>query len=128
MLKVGERKRTAGAQSMDYGEQTTGTRDEHYNLVSVLYHALSGADSCDRYALAAEAAGDERLAAFFREGQVLQTELAEGAKGLLGIIEPPPEFGANPATGGPEATARGSTPDMPRTPLGDEPPDMGGIR
>jgi hypothetical protein len=128
MLVVDERKRTAGAQSMDYGEQTTGTRDEHYNLVSVLYHALSGADSCDRYALDAEAAGDERLAAFFREGQVLQTELAERAKGLLGIIEPPPEFGANPATGGPETTARGSTPDMPRTPLGDEPPDMGGIR
>jgi hypothetical protein len=95
---------------MDYGEQTTGTRDEHYNLVSVLYHALSGADTCDRYALDAEAAGDERLAAFFREGQVLQTELAERAKGLLGIIEPPPEFGAGPAPGGrkrpPEAAVR----------------------
>ncbi len=48
---------------MDYGEQTTGTRDEHYNLVSVLYHALNGADTCNRYALDAEAAGDERLAA-----------------------------------------------------------------
>ena len=24
---------------MDYGERTTGTRDEHYNLISVLYHA-----------------------------------------------------------------------------------------
>jgi hypothetical protein len=113
---------------MDYGEQTTGTRDEHYNLVSVLYHALSGADSCDRYALDAEAAGDERLAAFFREGQVLQTELAERAKGLLGIIEPPPEFGAGRAPGGPETTARGSSPEIPRTPLGDEPPDTGGIR
>jgi hypothetical protein len=112
---------------MDHGEQTTGTRDEHYNLVSVLYHALSGADSCDRYALDAEAAGDERLAAFFREGQGLQTALAERAKGLLGIIEPPPEFGAGPATG-PGTTARGSTPEMPRTPLGDEPPDTGGIR
>ena len=112
---------------MDYGEQTTGTRDKHYDLVSVLYHALSGADSCDRYALDAEAAGDERLAAFFREAQVLQTELAERAKGLLGIIEPP-EFGAGPATAGPDTTARGSTPEMPRTPLGDEPPDMGGIR
>jgi hypothetical protein len=113
---------------MDYGEQTTGTRDEHYNLVSVLYHALSGADTCDRYALDAEAAGDERLAAFFREGQVLQTELAERAKGLLGILEPPPEFRARPATGGPETTARGSSPDMPRTQLGDEPPNTGGIR
>jgi hypothetical protein len=113
---------------MDYGKQTTGTRDEHYNLVSVLYHALSGADSCDRYALDAEASGDERLAAFFREAQVLQTQLAERAKVLLGILEPPPEFGAGPATGGPETTARGSTPDMTRTPLGDEPPDTGGIR
>jgi hypothetical protein len=112
---------------MDHGERTTGTRDEHYDLVSVLYHALSGADSCERYALDAEAAGDERLAAFFREGQGLHTALAERAKGLLGIIEPPPEFGAGPATGGPQTTARGSTPEMPRTPLGDEPPDTGAI-
>jgi hypothetical protein len=33
---------------MDYGEQTTGTRDEHYNLISVLYHALRGATSIRR--------------------------------------------------------------------------------
>jgi hypothetical protein len=59
---------------------------------------------------------------------VLQTQLAERAKVLLGILEPPPEFGAGPATGAPETTVRGSTPDMPRTPLGDEPPDMGWIR
>jgi hypothetical protein len=51
---------------MDYGQQTTGTSDEHYNLISVLYHALNGADTCDRYALDAETAGDEGLAAFFR--------------------------------------------------------------
>ena len=31
---------------MDPGEQITGTRDEHYNLISVLYHALQGADTC----------------------------------------------------------------------------------
>ena len=72
---------------MDYGEQTTGTRDEHYNLVSVLYHALSGADTCERYALDAETVGDERLAAFFRETQVMQSQIAERAKGLLGILE-----------------------------------------
>jgi hypothetical protein len=100
---------------MDYGQQTTGTRDEHYNLISVLYHALNGADTCDRYALDAETAGDERLVAFFRETQIMQSQIAERAKGLLGILEPPPEFGASPATG---TTASGSTPDMPRTPLG----------
>src|SRR3712207_5322689 len=101
---------------MDYGHQTTGTRDEHYNLISVLYHALNGADTCDRYALDAETVGDERLAAFFRETQVLQSRIAERAKGLLGILEPPPEFGTSHAT---DTTASGSTPDMPRTPLGD---------
>jgi hypothetical protein len=101
---------------MDYGQQTTGTRDEQYNLVSVLYHALNGADTCDRYALDAETAGDERLAAFFKETQVMQSQIAERAKGLLGILEPPPEFGTSPAT---DTTASGSTPGMPRTPLGD---------
>src|SRR5215216_3829680 len=89
---------------VDYGEQTTGTRDEHYNLVSVLYHALSAADTCERYALDAETAGDERLAAFFRETQVMQSQIAERAKGLLGIL--------------------GSTPDMPRTPLRDTAGDV----
>jgi hypothetical protein len=70
---------------MDYGQMATGTRDEHYNLVSVLYHALREADNCDQYALDAEAAGNERLAAFFREAQGGQMLLAERAKELLGI-------------------------------------------
>ena len=81
---------------MDPGARATGARAEHYNLVSVLYHALQAADSCEQYALDAEAAGDERLAAFFREAQVAQAQIAERAKGLLGIIEPPPEFGPPP--------------------------------
>src|SRR5215216_1569933 len=100
----------------DYGEHTTGTRDEHYNLISVLYHALSAADTCERYALDAETVGDERLAAFFREAQVMQSQIAERAKGLLGILEHPPEFGTSPATG--STPASGSTPDMPRTRCG----------
>ena len=72
---------------MDPGEQTTGTRDEHYDLIGVLYHALHGAENCNAYVLDAEAAGDERLAAFFREAGVGQARLAERAKGLLGIGE-----------------------------------------
>jgi hypothetical protein len=115
---------------MDYGQQTTGTRDEHYNLISVLYHALHGAENCDRYAADAEVAGDERLAGFFRETQIMQSQIAERAKGLLGILEPPPEFGtsSSPATGTTPAT--GSTPDMLRTPLSDrsEPEGPGGGR
>jgi hypothetical protein len=76
----------------DYGERTTGTRDEHYNLVSVLYHALQSADTCNHYAMDAQAAGDERLAAFFRETQDIQTQVAERAKELLGIVTSAPEF------------------------------------
>jgi hypothetical protein len=81
---------------VDPGEQTTGTRDEHYDLISVLYHALQGADNCTTYAFDAEAAGDERLAAFFYEARAVQAQLADRAKGMLGIPgsgtapEPPP--------------------------------------
>jgi hypothetical protein len=77
--------------TMDPGEQITGTRDEHYNLVSVLYHALHAAETMKAYILDAEAVGDERLASFFREAQVMQRWLAERAKGMLGILEVPPE-------------------------------------
>ena len=70
---------------MDRGEQTTGTRDEHYNLVSVLYHALHGAANCETYALDAAAAGRDDLVTFFREAQVVQAGMAERAKELLGI-------------------------------------------
>jgi hypothetical protein len=70
---------------MDVGEETTGTRDEHYNLVSVLYHALQGADTCDQYALDAEAEEKQNLANFFRTAQRSHSELADQAKKLLGI-------------------------------------------
>jgi CBS domain-containing protein len=76
---------------MDPGEQTTGTRDEHYNLVSVLYHALHGAENCETYALDAAAAGRDDLLTFFREAQVVQAEMAERAKELLGIGGVAPE-------------------------------------
>ena len=57
--------------------------------MSVLYHASQGAETCNTYALDAEAAGDERLAAFFKEARVAQAQLAERAKELLGILEVP---------------------------------------
>jgi hypothetical protein len=113
--------------TVNQGEQITGTKDEHYNLVSVLYHALNAADTCDRYALDAETAGDERLAAFFRKTQALQTGVAEDAKRHLGILEPPPEFGPGSAAGGPSTTVHSSTPDTSRSQL-NEPPDPRGLR
>ncbi len=115
---------------MDYGERTTGTRDEHYNLISVLYHALHGAENCDRYASDAEIAGDERLAAFFREAQGMQTVIAERAKGMLGIggTSRPDAFRV-PPEGIVDDTVVDDVPpatDVPRSPTDLPPPD--GVR
>ena len=128
---------------MDPGEQATGTRDEHYNLISVLYHALHGAENCAIYMADAEAADRGELAAFFREAQAMHATLAEQAKGHLGI------GGTNPgeitqggsageaAVGSGVLTSGGSTGDVPPgsadVQLGerpvddvlDEPPDAG---
>jgi hypothetical protein len=63
-------------------ERTTGTPNEEYNLVSVLYHALHGAENCETYALDAQAAGDDALASFFRNVQATHRQVAEQAKTL----------------------------------------------
>ncbi len=68
---------------MDPEERATGTRNEEYNLVSVLYHALHGAETCDMYAQDAEAAGDDDLASFFRNVQATHRQVAEQAKTRL---------------------------------------------
>jgi rubrerythrin len=68
---------------MDPGEQTTGTRDEHYNLVSVLYHALEGGATYDKYIQDAENEGDQELVDFFRQVQQEDAQRAQQAKSLL---------------------------------------------
>jgi hypothetical protein len=70
---------------MDPEERATGTRNEEYDLVSVLYHALHGAETCETYALDAEAAGDDDLASFFRNVQASHRQVAEQARARLGI-------------------------------------------
>jgi hypothetical protein len=70
---------------MNPGERAIGPRDEHYSLISVLYHALQGTENCNTYALDAKAAGDQRLATFFREAGSTQEQLAEQTKAMLGI-------------------------------------------
>jgi maltooligosyltrehalose synthase len=60
---------------------TTGTKDTTYNLVSVLYHALQGADLYEQYA--SDAGSDQDLAAFFREAQQQEKQRADRAKQLL---------------------------------------------
>ena len=69
---------------MTTGNQMTGVRDEHYNLVSILYHALQGAETYDTYIRDAEAAGDQELAQFFCGVQEEERRRAARAKELLG--------------------------------------------
>jgi hypothetical protein len=69
--------------TMATAEHQTGTRDEHYDLVSALYHALQGADTCVTYALDAERAGDHELVQFFYEARTMSLQLAERGNGLL---------------------------------------------
>ena len=66
------------------GQEVTGTRDEHHDLISTLYHLLKGASVSETYLRDAEAAGDQELAQLFRDWQDEQRNLAERAKNLLG--------------------------------------------
>jgi rubrerythrin len=68
---------------MTSGDRVTGVRDEHYNLVSILYHALQGAETYDSYISDAEGGGDQELAHFFREVQEEERQRAARAKELL---------------------------------------------
>jgi hypothetical protein len=64
-------------------DRTTGTRDEQYNVISALYPALEGAETCATYLQDAEHAGDQDLAQFFREVQGTYWQLADRSKTLL---------------------------------------------
>ncbi|MCY1079927.1 hypothetical protein [Archangium lansingense] len=66
------------------GEQVTGTRDENYDVISVLHHCLKAASAVDQYIQDAEQSGDRELVDFFRDYQESQRDLAERAKNLLG--------------------------------------------
>lgn len=66
------------------GEQVTGTKDENYDVISVLYHCLQGASEVGQYIQDAEQNGDQELVDFFRDYQESQRDLAERAKNLLG--------------------------------------------
>jgi len=64
-------------------EQATQTPDPTYNIVSILYHSLQGAEVYDQYVADAERAGDQELAGFFRRVQERDREVADDAKGIL---------------------------------------------
>ena len=61
----------------------TGTRDEIYDVVSVLYHALQGGETCIQYLQDAQESGDQKLVQFFQEVQECHRHLATRAKEVL---------------------------------------------
>jgi hypothetical protein len=54
---------SAGTGSMGH----TGTPDPVYDLISVAYHALQGAETYEQYARDAHQQGDQELAEFLRK-------------------------------------------------------------
>ena len=78
----------------------TGERDDNYDLIAVVYHALKGAESCARYVKDAEAAGDEQLAQFFEEVRGSHVELAQQAKQFLAERLDPTDLDEDPPTVG----------------------------
>ena len=68
---------------MSQSSTPTGVSNNVYNLVSILYHDLQGAENYARYAADAEQSGDQELAEFFREMQQTDSELSDRIIGLL---------------------------------------------
>lgn len=73
---------------MSSGEAVTGTRDEHYNVVSVLYHAIQAAETSQTYLDDARRGGDDEVTSFLEHVQAQDRERAEQAKKLLGARLP----------------------------------------
>lgn len=68
---------------MNKAECKTGTENQHFDLMSVMYHALEGAATYEQYVLDADEAGDQELANFFREVKDTNCQLADRAKAML---------------------------------------------
>jgi hypothetical protein len=61
----------------------TPERDDTYGLISVIYHALQGAETCAKYEDDARRAKNPELVAFFEDCQVEQNERALRGRQLL---------------------------------------------
>jgi rubrerythrin len=61
----------------------TGTQDTTYNLLSIIYHALQGAETYEKYINDAEQQGDTELAQYFRDVRDQNVKRAEQGKQLL---------------------------------------------
>jgi rubrerythrin len=61
----------------------TGTTNEIYNVVSILYHASQGAETYAQFISDAEQAGDKDLVQFFRDTKADELWRSKRAKQLL---------------------------------------------
>ena len=61
----------------------TGTRDITYDLVSVIYHSLQGAETTAMFIADAEQEGNKEISQFFNEAKQEYERRAERAKQLL---------------------------------------------
>lgn len=61
----------------------TGMRDEHFDIVSALYHALQGAEVSATYMRDARKEDDADVERFFQDVQEMNRQIADRAKQLL---------------------------------------------
>jgi hypothetical protein len=62
------------------GQQQTGTRNETYNVIAILYHALQGAENCQTYL---QDAKDGQIRDFVQQALQTQRQLADQGKQVL---------------------------------------------
>jgi len=73
----------SGNSSSRASAAATGQRDEHYDVISVLYHALQAAETVQQYIADAKQAKDDELLSFFEETAEEYKARAAQAKELL---------------------------------------------
>lgn len=64
-------------------QSKTGTSDAFFDLVSCVYHALEGAQTCARYVEDAKEQCDPELESLYSEWQRAQAQFAQKAKAVM---------------------------------------------
>jgi hypothetical protein len=67
-------------QNQAQGQQQTGTRNETYDVIAILYHALQGAENCQTYLQDAQ---DGQVREFVQQALQTQRQLADQGKQVL---------------------------------------------
>src|SRR5579884_4375706 len=73
-------RRLSDMQNQGQGQQQTGTRNETYDVISVLYHALQGAENCQTYLRDSQ---DGQIRDFLQKALQSQRQLADEGKQAL---------------------------------------------